>query len=307
MTPTVTSGEGSAAAFVAAAEAAFRDTLGFRPFHGTLNLTGTDGVPDLTRRMPWEADDHCDGVDYQPCYVGGVRTAVIRPEVPEYPAEKSELLAPVQLRRLFDIADGDALALADDPWVPDGLSARTDRIDAFDAVVFDFDGTLAELAVDWSTVHEEIADLLDPYLDGPLAEYDRPDIFEIARREQRYDDVESLLTAAESDAVEDSPARDELSCVDDLDCPVGICTANAAEPVRAILERHGVGDSFDAIVARDTIPESKPDPRPLEHCVEQLGVELGNVLFVGDEPTDAEAAHRAGTSFLHPRQLRADA
>lgn len=306
MSPTVSTGEGNAAAFVGSAEDAFRDALGFRPFHGTLNLQGTNGVPELEGWLPWNAGDHCDGVAYDPCYVSGVRAAVIRPAVPGYPDGKSEVLAPVRLRDLFDVADGVSVALADRPWTPAGRTTAPGALDAFDAVVFDFDGTLAEFAVDWATVHEDLAELLDPHLARPLAEYERQDVFDVARRAGVYDDVESILTAAEAGAVADSPARSELAHVDALDCPLGICTANAAAPVRAILDRHGAGGAFETIVARDTMPAGKPDPRPLLRCLDELGVDPGNALFVGNERTDAEAAHRAGTSFLHPTQLRTD-
>lgn len=304
MPATVTTGEQTAAAFVDRATGQFQDTIGFAPYAGTLNLEGSGGVPDPTKEMPWKGSDHCAGVAYEPCYISGVRAAVIRPDVPNYPAEKTELLAPVRLRDLFDIEDGDPLLLAEQPWAPDGLTTTVDKLDAFDVVVFDFDGTLAELAVDWASIHTEIADLLDPYLNQSLNKYERHEIFRIARESGVYGDVESLLTNAEAAAVDESTAREELEKLSSLNCPIGICTANASGPVRSFLERHDVAGTVGSIIARDTITEDKPDPRPVLRCVEELGGEPGNAVFVGDERTDAAAAHRAATSFLHPKQLR---
>lgn len=304
MIVTVTTGEGSAAAFVESAADLFTEAFGFRPFHGTLNLDAGDDEPDLAERLPWDANEHCDGVDYEQCYVSGVRAALIRPDVPNYPPDKVELLAPVQLRDFFGIEDDDRLSVGGDPWAPDGLRTRLENLDAFDAVVFDFDGTLADLAVDWGAVQADIAELLDDHLDRSLTEYDRPEIFRIARDAGVYDDVESLLTTAENNAVPDSVLRPEGQAITSLECPVGICTANGSEPVRAILERHGLDETVETTVARDTLPESKPDPKPLLRCIEDLSVAPGNTLFVGDKRTDAIAAHEAGASFLHPKQIR---
>jgi phosphoglycolate phosphatase len=306
MTPTITSGEGQAAQFVEGAADRFRDALVFDPFYGTLNLRGTESLPELTEWIPWPGGEHCDGVAYEPCYVSGVRSAVIRPDVPGYPAEKAELLAPVRLRDLFVIEDGDSLATSPEPWTETALTATAEHLDTFEVVVFDFDGTLAELAVDWPAVHEAIIDLLGDHLDRPLEEYDRREVFRLARAAHVYDDLEAVMAAAERDAVPDSTPRAELDVLRSLDCPIGICTANAAEPVRAFLTRHGLADAVDVVVARDTHPGDKPDPEPLADCVERLGGSPGNALFVGDERTDATTAGRAGTSFMKPAQLRID-
>lgn len=305
MIATVTTGEGSAAAFVERAADQFHDAFGFRPFYGTLNLHTGNG-PELDDRLPWDAGDHCDGVAYEQCYVSGVRAAVIRPDVPDYPPDKLELIAPIRLRDFFGIEDGDRLSLGDDPWMPNGLTIRPKNLDAFDAVVFDFDGTIAKLAVDWRAVQTDIAELLDEHLHDPLTEYNRTELLRIARKAGVYGDVESLLTAAENDAVPDSSVHHERLEITSLECPIGICTANGSAPVRALLERHGLDETFEKIVTRDTLPERKPDPRPLLHCIKGLGTAPGNTLFVGDERTDAIAAQRAGTNFLHPKQTETD-
>jgi phosphoglycolate phosphatase len=304
MTPTITTGEGAAARFVEAAAGAFRDALGFDPYHGTLNLQGTEGLPELRGWMQWPDGDHCDGVAFEPCYVSGVRAAVIRPDVPGYPEEKAELVAPVRLRDLFAIEDGHHVATSADPWTEAAMTADPAELDGFETVVFDFDGTLAELAVDWPAVHEAIVDLLGDHLEKPLQEYERRAVFRIARETGVYDDLESVMATAERDAVPESTPRAELDYLTSLDRPVGICTANAAAAVRAFLDRHGLADTVDCVVARDTHPGDKPDPEPLVDCVEALGGHPGNALFVGDERTDATTADRAGTSFMKPGQLR---
>lgn len=307
MKPLVISGEGAAAGFIAAAEDQFTETLGFRPFHGTLNLDASGTVVEFTDRMPWTRSEHCDGIRYRRCYVSGVRAAVIRPIVPDYPDEKYEVVAPVKLRSLFAIGDGDPVTVDDHAWNPDGLATNPGGLDEFDAVVFDFDGTLAELAVEWTTVQEAITETLDPYLEKSLRKYEQGEILRIARENDVYDDVETILRTHEVDAVDSSTARTELELLRTLDRPIGICTMNALDAVTGILERFGVADDVDVIAARETMEATKPDPRPLQYCLERLDASPGNAVFVGDQSTDALAAENAGTSFLHPDQLGDDA
>lgn len=307
MQGTLVSGERAAAGFVAAVEALLAEAVGFRPFHGTLNVASDadlDGLPLLVLDDDL-GDDRCEGVNLRPCTVGGVRCAVIRPLVPDYPASTVELLAPIRLRTLFGLDDGATVSIdpPDDRLHPDGPVADPTALDRFDAAVFDLDGTLVDLAVDWPAVHEEIEARFDAFLDRPLSAYGRNGLFDAARANGAYDELAALLEGRERAGAADASGLPAIELLASLACPVGVCTANATSAAEVSLDRFGVRDAVDAIVARETTRAGKPDPAPLLACVDRLGVEPGNVVFVGDEPTDAEAAAGAGTSFLHVDQL----
>lgn len=140
---TLTTGAGAAAGFVAAVDDALAATLGFDPFHGTLNLEVDEGTtrPDPTASLDEVGDDHCDGVDLTACRVGGVRAAVLRPLVPDYPPRKVEVVAPVRLRSLFRVEPGDDVTLTvEGDASPSTLTADPRALDAFDAVVVGADG-----------------------------------------------------------------------------------------------------------------------------------------------------------------------
>lgn len=64
--------------------------------------------------------------------------------------------------------------------------------------------------------------------------------------------------------------------------------------VRFLLEVHGLDDQFDAQVCGDTLAAKKPDPLPVRHCLEQLGVDPARALLVGDSATDVQTARNAG-------------
>lgn len=301
------SGEGAGAGFVAAAREALTEMVGFRPFPGTVNLEGVESVDSLPHRTINDdlGDPHCEGVHLRPCTIGGIRSSVIRPLVPGYPRGKLELLAPIRVRDLFGLDDGSTVPLSppDEPWSPAGPRASPGLLDSFDAVVFDLDGTLVDLAVDWPAVHEAIEGRFGGHLDKPVTDHAGNELFEVAAANGIYDDLVGLIEARELDGAETATGLPGLDVLADLAAPVGICTANAASAAERALERFGVRGAVDAIVARETVRPGKPDPAPLLECLRRLDAQPGNAVFVGDQPGDAEAAAGAGASFLHVDQL----
>ncbi len=308
MSAPVESGVGEAADFVATVEAELTTALGFRPFRGTLNLQSLPIIEELPERTLTKgnlSNEHCDGVVVRPCNVAGVGAAVLRPLMESYPESKIELIAPVRFRSLFGLEDGDTVPVGppEEVWNHDRPTANLEGLDQFDAVVFDLDGTLVDLDVDWPTVHEKVVDLLGDVMDGPLSEYTRPEITKLSREVGRYEELDRLLTDYEAEGAETAPRLPLLDVVDELDCAVGVCTANAMSAAERALSRDGLLDAVDVIVARGTVEEEKPHPRPLRECLAGVGVAPGNAVFIGDERSDATTATTAGSSFLHPEQF----
>jgi FMN phosphatase YigB (HAD superfamily) len=65
------------------------------------------------------------------------------------------------------------------------------------------------------------------------------------------------------------------------------------------LERHGLRGAFDAVVVSAEVGAPKPDPGPFRFALEQLGVEPGRALHVGDHrPHDEAGALAAGMRFV---------
>lgn len=308
MPPRLVTGDGVGGQFVAEAEETLSEAVGFRPFHGTLNLEGAtvDGFPPRT--LDEVGTDPCEGVRLRDCSVAGVRAAVVRPLVPDYPPEKTEVLAPVKLRALFGFDAGDVVALraADDVWPPSGTSADPTALDRFDAVVFDLDGTLVDLVVDWANARTEIRAEIGDHLDRPIRDYGPSGLFRVARERGVYDDLAAILAAHERTGAEEATALPLLGTVDLLSCPVGVCTANASEAAERALATFDARGDVDVVVGRDSVRGHKPEPEPLLACLEDLGADPGNAVFVGDMEDDAETARRAGSSFLAPDQLSID-
>ncbi|MEV0120603.1 HAD-IA family hydrolase [Streptomyces sp. NPDC050703] len=197
-----------------------------------------------------------------------------------------------------------------------GLLARSQ------ALLFDFDGPVTRFFADYPTapVAAEMKDLLadrrvrlppsvrasqDSHgllhlLRDEVFPEDRPD----AEAQKTLELVEGIVTAHEYRAVR--KARPEagitslLSTLRDRGKRLVVVSNNAEGPVRAFLGRAGLSPRFEGVFGRDPheLRHMKPHPRCVDLAVGFLGVSPEDCLLVGDQPTDLEAAHRAGVPFL---------
>lgn len=77
------------------------------------------------------------------------------------------------------------------------------------------------------------------------------------------------------------------------------CVTNKAEQFTLpLLQDLGIRDHFEIVVSGDTLPKKKPDPLPLLHAAEQLGVTPAESLMIGDSISDVKAARAAGFRII---------
>ena len=66
------------------------------------------------------------------------------------------------------------------------------------------------------------------------------------------------------------------------------------EYVRRVLACSGLGRLFRLQLGADEVPRAKPRPEGLEHLAACLAIPARHCLYIGDSPTDGEAARAAG-------------
>jgi phosphoglycolate phosphatase len=77
------------------------------------------------------------------------------------------------------------------------------------------------------------------------------------------------------------------------------CVTNKAEQFTVpLLTDLGIIDNFEIVVSGDTLPKKKPDPMPLLHAAEALGVTPGESMMLGDSMSDVKAARAAGFQII---------
>ncbi len=79
---------------------------------------------------------------------------------------------------------------------------------------------------------------------------------------------------------------------------LGCVTNKAAQFTIPLLKDLGLFDEFGIVVAGDTLAVKKPDPGPLLHAAEQLGVTPEQSLMLGDSTSDVKAARAAGFQII---------
>ncbi|MEI7967377.1 MAG: phosphoglycolate phosphatase [Betaproteobacteria bacterium] len=71
-------------------------------------------------------------------------------------------------------------------------------------------------------------------------------------------------------------------------------TNKAIRFTEPLLAAQGLAACFDLVLGGDSLPRKKPDPLPLLHCCERLGIQPDEMLYVGDSSNDVAAARAAG-------------
>lgn len=189
--------------------------------------------------------------------------------------------------------------------------------DEYDFWLLDLDGTVVDVEV--SYIHEvgsEVGDRLGVSFTAREAEqlwYGFGGTREAVFAEHDLDPEAFWDTFH---AVEDPDRRaaathvypDAAALVTDIDTPVGLVTHCQEFLTGPILDALDIADWFDTVVCCDEDIGWKPDPRPLELAMDDLGVAgNGHVgAMVGDDPRDVGAAHNAGLDAVHVERHDSD-
>ena len=187
------------------------------------------------------------------------------------------------------------------------------RLAGYDAVVYDLDGTLVELAVDWDAVADAVLDVYAEHALIPPTE----ELWGLLGAADDYGiraEVEEAIASHERPGARESarlPLGDRLTEAPDgggSHPPAGVCSLNCEEACRIAVETHGLTDALvaDAVVGRDTVETRKPDPGSLLAAIDRLGAAPADALFVGDSRSDAVAAERGGVDFAWVADLLAE-
>lgn len=180
----------------------------------------------------------------------------------------------------------------------------------YDAIIFDFDYTLADSSrgaiecikyalnkLNKSEVKDELArktiglSLKDTYsyLTGDIS-VERQEIFSSLFIE-RADTVMADLTEVFKDV-------DEVITVLKEHVKIGIVSTKFRYRIEEILKREKMYKLFDVIIGGEDVEEHKPNPEGLLKAIELIGSRKENILYVGDSITDAKTAINAGVEFI---------
>lgn len=177
-----------------------------------------------------------------------------------------------------------------------------------DAVIFDFDGTLADVPLDFDLMKTRIAALGEVFLEERPTPGSTPALEwleELVQEALEWDEDEGkefrtrgqlVITAMELDAARDGAlfpfTRPTFALLRDRGVGAGIITRNISAAVRVVFP--DVEDMVQAFIPREDAAVVKPDPGHLFQALDAIGADAANSLMVGDHPMDVQTAKAAG-------------
>jgi phosphoglycolate phosphatase len=182
----------------------------------------------------------------------------------------------------------------------------TDALRQFKAVLFDFDGTLADsYAAIASSVNHVRAQRGWPALTvdevkkhvgrGPdyLLEHTVPDCRlheDLLCYRAHHPSVMLGLTRLLPGAAE------VLAALGKADKKIGLCSNKPRTFSQELLRHLGVAQYFDVVLGPEDVPSPKPAPDMLLRALQRLAMPAARVLYVGDMTVDIQTARAAGVN-----------
>ncbi len=188
----------------------------------------------------------------------------------------------------------------------------TPTIEHVQAVAFDLDGTLCHSAPDLIAAGNAMRTYLgmDALPDAEIESYIGDGIGRLVHRvitRERETDAEPEIWEKGfvfymqyyrdhlSDFTRLYPETEAgLGLLKTLGIPLAVITNKTEILAVELLKQLGIADDFSLILGGDSLPEKKPSPLPLQHCAEVLGIDIANMMMVGDSHNDILAAKATG-------------
>ncbi len=185
---------------------------------------------------------------------------------------------------------------------------KTNTLPKIDAIVFDFDGTLAELRIDFAEMKHQIGELALSYSKIIVSEPFLPVLEWMFWLEARIEEnngnkagefrqkaldliLEIEMEAARKGALFEF-TRPVLDFLHTTGVKTAIITRNCDAAVRLVFP--DIDSHCGAFFARDHVLNPKPDPAHLIRALEAVGANFGTALIVGDHPIDIQTGKAAG-------------
>ena len=168
-------------------------------------------------------------------------------------------------------------------------------------VIFDFDGTIVELSIDFKKIKERILnEARNRKLKVPEKNYPILELLEKIRKlnkekgEEFYLTGHKILREEELKACEETrPKEGAVELIKKLKengIKIGIITRNCKDVVYKVVNKFNI--PYDVILTRDDVEKVKPDPLHIKKILEKLNLKKEDVLIAGDHPFDVRCGKK---------------
>lgn len=172
------------------------------------------------------------------------------------------------------------------------------------AVLFDFDGTLADsyraitASVNHVRAHRQLppvtVDDVKPVVGRGLPQLLRSIVpgTDVMADARLYREHHPSVLQSGTDLLDG--AMDALQRLHDSGLKLGICSNKPVAFTRTLTRTLGIAHLLDQVIGPEDVPEPKPAPYMLQEAMQRLGVSTEETVYVGDMCIDIETARAAG-------------
>ncbi len=180
------------------------------------------------------------------------------------------------------------------------------------AVIFDFDGTLAVLNIDFSFMRERVFDVMRRYgiEEETIQEKYLLEVIDEAYQilweknpsgaEAFYQKSHHILHEVEMRAAQEGKlipgVKATLRSLREKGVKVGIITRNCEDAVRRVF--FDINDFCDVFVSRNSVKKVKPHPDHLTYVMKSLKISGEEAVMVGDHIIDIQSGKRVGMKTI---------
>ena len=174
------------------------------------------------------------------------------------------------------------------------------------AVIFDLDGTLVGAPTPFSEIKERLRErLLEMGIEENLLGDLTPMYETLLKVSEKtgidFERLHSIQVELETERMRESflfeGALDVLEYLRGKGVKIGLVTRSSRKAAEFALEKNGIAEYFDSIVAREDVQpeELKPNPGQILKALSELNVPPEKAIAVGDHGYDVLASRKAGT------------
>ena len=175
-------------------------------------------------------------------------------------------------------------------------------------VVFDFDGTLFHLELDWAALRVALSDTAAREFGVSLDFRDMIGDLE-GLRTSKPRAFKRLLEIVDrfEDTGAHTPIQRSISFLKDTKAAgacTGLLTLNTGTTVRRVLSEHDMQDDLEMLVCFEDVVRHKPHPEGLMAIMDHFSMSPDDTVFVGDSPQDFICGRAAGVRTIDARTFR---
>ncbi len=177
-------------------------------------------------------------------------------------------------------------------------------------IIIDLDGTICDILIDWSGWEKGLKELFSKYeqrdtgaiLDENQDQNKYVSKFGDTLRNELTKFIEQYETKYTSGF---APVSVTLKLIQELkDLDLYVWSANSETTIKRALNQFGLEKYFKHLIGRESIVMQKPDPEGF-NIIHGLNKEKDKTayIFIGNAPTDYQAAVRAGIDYINVNEI----